>query len=122
MGDMKDFYLAGHSFGGYLAGNYASKYHQHIRKLLLLSPIGFKFAPGPGEPTVEEKMKDYKGKKPPRFVRALAKYSWNKKISPFATARVLGKKISKKFVKGFVERRQKVDNDEQKMAIIDYQY
>lgn len=40
MGDIKDFYLAGHSFGGYLVGNYAVKYHQHIRKLLLLSPIG----------------------------------------------------------------------------------
>ena len=27
MGDLKNFYLAGHSFGGYLIGNYALKYH-----------------------------------------------------------------------------------------------
>ena len=40
MGNIKDFYLAGHSFGGYIVGNYASKYHQYVRKLLLLSPIG----------------------------------------------------------------------------------
>ena len=40
VGDLDDFYLAGHSFGGYIAGNYASKYHKHIRKLLLLSPFG----------------------------------------------------------------------------------
>ena len=26
MGDIKDFYLAGHSFGGYICGNYAVKY------------------------------------------------------------------------------------------------
>ena len=26
MDDLRDFYLAGHSFGGYLVGNYASKY------------------------------------------------------------------------------------------------
>ena len=25
-GDLKDFYLAGHSFGGYICGNYAIKY------------------------------------------------------------------------------------------------
>jgi len=34
------FILAGHSFGGYVSGVYASFYPQHIKKLLLLSPIG----------------------------------------------------------------------------------
>ena len=42
MGNLKDFYLSGHSFGGYLVSNYAVKYPQHIKKLLLLSPIGVK--------------------------------------------------------------------------------
>jgi len=32
--------LAGHSIGGYIAGNYAIKYFQRIKKLVLLSPIG----------------------------------------------------------------------------------
>ena len=40
MGDLKDFYLSAHSFGGYLAGCWALKYPQHFKKLLLLSPIG----------------------------------------------------------------------------------
>ena len=40
MGNMKDFVLAGHSFGGYVAGLYASKYHKFVKKLLLLSPVG----------------------------------------------------------------------------------
>jgi len=43
--DISGFYLAGHSFGGYLSGLYAAKYHQHIKKLLLLSPIGVKTMP-----------------------------------------------------------------------------
>lgn len=41
MGDLKNFYLAGHSFGGYLIGNYALKYHQNIKKILFISPCGF---------------------------------------------------------------------------------
>ena len=38
--DLTDFYLAGHSFGGYLVGNYASVYPQNLRKVIMLSPIG----------------------------------------------------------------------------------
>lgn len=40
MDNLSDFYLAGHSFGAYLIGNYALEYSQHIRKILLISPIG----------------------------------------------------------------------------------
>ena len=31
MGNLTGFYLAAHSFGGYVMGNYAVKYHQHIK-------------------------------------------------------------------------------------------
>ena len=40
MGNLTDFYLVAHSYGGYLMGTYASLYPQHIRKLILLSPLG----------------------------------------------------------------------------------
>ena len=40
--EFKDFILSGHSFGGYIAGCYALKYQQNLKKLLLLSPIGYK--------------------------------------------------------------------------------
>ena len=40
MGDIKNFYLAGHSFGGYISALYALKYPSNIKKLLLLSPAG----------------------------------------------------------------------------------
>ena len=45
MGGLTDFYLCGHSYGGYLSGTYASKYPQHIKKLVLLSPAGLKVRP-----------------------------------------------------------------------------
>jgi pimeloyl-ACP methyl ester carboxylesterase len=38
--NLTDFYLAGHSFGGYMVGNYANMYSQHLRKVIMLSPIG----------------------------------------------------------------------------------
>ena len=34
------FVLAGHSFGGFVAGQYAVLYKKHIDHLLLLSPAG----------------------------------------------------------------------------------
>lgn len=45
MGNLTNFYLAAHSFGGYLFGTYAAAHPQHVRKLLLLSPLGTKAAP-----------------------------------------------------------------------------
>ena len=40
--NLTNFYLAGHSYGGYIVGNYALKYSQHIKKLLLISPVGIR--------------------------------------------------------------------------------
>lgn len=34
------FDLVGHSFGGFVVSKYAVKYHQHIWKLVLMSPLG----------------------------------------------------------------------------------
>jgi pimeloyl-ACP methyl ester carboxylesterase len=42
--ELKDFYLMGHSFGGYICGNYALKYPENVRKVILLSPIGIKLS------------------------------------------------------------------------------
>ena len=38
--ELTNFNLVGHSFGGFVSAQYALAYPQHIRKLLLLSPIG----------------------------------------------------------------------------------
>jgi len=37
---LDSFYLAGHSFGGYISGHYCLRYQSQVKKLFLLSPIG----------------------------------------------------------------------------------
>lgn len=36
----EQFYLLGHSLGGYIAAEYAIKYPKHIKHLILMSPVG----------------------------------------------------------------------------------
>ena len=38
---LESFYLVAHSMGGYLSAQYASRYPQYIKKLFLISPVGF---------------------------------------------------------------------------------
>ena len=40
---LTNFYLAGHSFGAYMIGQYAYRYPQHVKKFVMLSPLGVKF-------------------------------------------------------------------------------
>ena len=40
--EFTNFYLAAHSFGGYILGNYSVKYPEHVKQLLLISQIGIK--------------------------------------------------------------------------------
>lgn len=42
---LKDFYIAGHSLGGYIACLYAMKYPEKVKGMLLLEPWGFFDAP-----------------------------------------------------------------------------
>lgn len=39
--DIDSFYMGGHSFGGYIACQYALKYPNRVTKLMLVSPLGF---------------------------------------------------------------------------------
>jgi len=38
--NLSEFYLAGHSFGAYIAANYAMRHPGKVKKLLLVSPVG----------------------------------------------------------------------------------
>ena len=38
--ELTGFYILGHSLGGYLSCHYALRYPQHVKKLVLLSPVG----------------------------------------------------------------------------------
>lgn len=99
------FYLAAHSFGGYIAGNYALKYHEHIKKLLLLSPIGIKVK-AEGEPDLDP-MKRFSGRRaaPPKIFKYVGKWAWDKKISPFQSLRVFGRKPTMKVIDKYVTKR-----------------
>ena len=81
MNNLTNFYLAGHSFGGYLVGNYALKYHKHIRKLILLSPVGIrvpaKQIDGYQEFVLKAKqVKAQGGAAPPLYYHAVMKILW----------------------------------------------
>lgn len=121
---ISQFYLTGHSFGGYVVGNYAVKYHQYIKKLLLLSPIGVReLTPEEikaGSADWENRFKGRKG--PPKWARMIAKAGWGKKVSPFGLARFAGKKTALKYISRYVENRQKVETDNQREAVTNYMY
>ena len=116
------FILAGHSFGGYIVGNYALKYHMHIEKLQLISPIGIRVQPSTESWEDRLARRSENGNGPPKWVRPLVKYVWLKKLSPFEVGRFLGQRQCMKMIVGYVENRQKTNNCEEKQAIIDYMY
>lgn len=49
--DITNFTLIGHSMGGYVSAKYSLKYSQHIKRLILWSPLGVQKGP--------EKITDY---------------------------------------------------------------
>ena len=106
--EFTDFYLLGHSFGGYLTGNYSLKYHQHIKKLILCSPIGIKVQQAHEKATDPmDRFEDRKGT--PNIVRHITYYAWDNKISPFDVSRFFGKALTLKLLHGYVANKQKVD-------------
>jgi pimeloyl-ACP methyl ester carboxylesterase len=81
MGDMKDFILGGHSFGAYIIGQYAIKYPQHLKKLLMLSPVGIGIKPHDVDLT---KIKfGPSNMYPNRYMIYMGSKMWDRKWSPF---------------------------------------
>lgn len=114
-GGLTDFILAGHSFGGYISGLYAIKYHQHVRKLLMLSPAGI---------TTYEDLSSYdhynelakrlikRGQRaPPKCLFncffPCVNRGWRNKCSPFGIMRCCGRCCVQTLMSGFVKRRFK---------------
>jgi pimeloyl-ACP methyl ester carboxylesterase len=105
MGDMKDFILAGHSFGGYICGQYAVKYPHHLKKLLLLSPVGVGIKPADFDMS---KMRMGPNKKGPGKIGVyMGQKVWDNKWSPFGVMRKSGKLLGKKIIKGYLTKRMK---------------
>ena len=95
-GDLKDFYLAGHSFGGYVCGNYAIKYPQYIKKLLMLSPVG-----------VCKKPDNYDFSTNKSTFASIVRSAWKNKWSPFGILRNSGSLIGNSLIKKYISRRMK---------------
>ena len=90
--DITNFYLAGHSFGGYICGHYAYRYSQHLKKLLMLSPAGVVYIPPDFD--IMKKLKT-KGNEPSKLAKSFGKKVWKKKWSPFGLMRKSGSYLGK---------------------------
>ena len=99
MDTLTNFYVAAHSYGGYLWGTYAAKYPQHIRKLILLSPLGLKVAP---ENWDLKRMRFMRGRGPPKWAVAIARNLWGV-VSPFSLLRLRSEKKIREFLNRYID-------------------
>ena len=97
MGDLKDFYLAGHSFGGFICGHYAIKYPQYIKKLLMLSPVGLPDKPADFRYFAPE---NATRSGPPRVFGHIV---WKFNFTPFGTIRTAGRLIGPWLIRNNVD-------------------
>jgi pimeloyl-ACP methyl ester carboxylesterase len=105
------FILAGHSFGGYIAGLYACRYHKHIKKLLMLSPAGITTHPDDHDhyEYIASRIKKQKRWVPSRrqfnCCQSCFARIWKCKCSPFGIMRYCGRCCVKQLMKNYVKRR-----------------
>jgi pimeloyl-ACP methyl ester carboxylesterase len=82
---LEDFYMAGHSFGGYICGAYIIKHPEQIRAVCFISPAGMSAEP--------EKLPDFEGKNDNflvRFARRTVNFLWKANITPTDFIRYAG--------------------------------
>ena len=128
VGNLTNFFLSGHSFGGYLAGLYAAKFPLHIKKLLLVSPIGFTDEPQEFNYSGirfrggnDENGNPIKRVGPPAIAMPFTKWVWEKKIGPFWVLRKLGQLSVKKFISNYVDTKIKFEgSQDKKKSLCDY--
>ena len=97
---IESFFLAGHSFGGYIGTQYTLVHQNRVKKLLLLSPVGFTRA-GDKERMndIKKKLGCFTGLIIPIFTRIM-----KSKITPNSLCRN-NPRLAKFFVKRFIHKR-----------------
>mmetsp|Transcript_27619 Transcript_27619/g.49833 ORF Transcript_27619/g.49833 Transcript_27619/m.49833 type:complete len:348 (-) Transcript_27619:58-1101(-) len=83
---LDDFYLAGHSFGGYIGGAYIIRYPEHVKAVCFMSPAGMSAEP--------EKLPDFEAGPNDswivRFARRTVNFFWKINITPTDFVRYAG--------------------------------
>jgi pimeloyl-ACP methyl ester carboxylesterase len=100
MSNLTDFTLVGHSYGGYVAGTYASIYPQHVNKLILLSPLGLKIPPKNWN---IEGMRFKNDRGPPRWAISVSKFAWGH-LTPFQVLRNLTESRVRRMLSQYVKK------------------
>ena len=113
VGNITDFYLAGHSYGGHLTGHYAVKYPQHVRKLFLISPLGVPYF-------TEEQLQEYddldhftqRGMHPPKGSRQLYNYNLMvTKLRPESIPRAFPFRLNEALQRGKIKNAYKITQE-----------
>ena len=98
---LEGFILIGSSYGGYIAGTYASLYPQHIKKLILATPLGTKFAPEGWSPDRMQYDTNC-SETPPAFIQSYIRKTWGTKL-PGDYFRKLGLMMATKIIHQLVK-------------------
>lgn len=122
--NITDFYLVGHSWGGYISGLYSLQYSQHIKKLILVSPIGFQFEPDDFNWYKIETRSGFRAGPPPNmFGVGGYEWAWSKRINHFQIYRYFGEFVGRKAWRSHAFNRMVPDRPvEEKEAYAEYEY
>ena len=104
-------------------GNYSLKYHAHVKKLVLLSPIGVRPIEKSENTSEESKFRTMLDDDHPSWQVELARLTWKNKISPFGINRFLGRRQSLDMFQGYVERKLRPGGavkNEHVQGLVDY--
>ncbi|CDW85672.1 UNKNOWN [Stylonychia lemnae] len=118
VGIQEKYYLAGHSFGGYIAAAYALQYPHDIEKVFLISPIGM--PEKPDEYGSQHFVRNF-DKMAPSLAARLIYQMWQRNYTPFHVLRWSGQLGTKRFLKSYMSTRlKKVSQQEEAQEISHY--
>uniref|UniRef100_A0ACD5XUM4 Uncharacterized protein n=1 Tax=Avena sativa TaxID=4498 RepID=A0ACD5XUM4_AVESA len=80
--NLSNFILLGHSFGGYVASQYALQHPEHVQHLILVGPVGFSPEADPSAERITKFRATWKG--------MIANHLWESNFTPQRIVRGLG--------------------------------